>query len=75
MVVVVEDTGPGIPPDALDTIWEPFFTTKGPEEGTGLGLSISRGIIEEHEGALYAENRPHPGGARFTIEIPLDRGG
>lgn len=75
VVVVVEDTGPGIPPDALDTIWEPFFTTKGPEEGTGLGLSISRGIIEEHEGTLYAENRPHPGGARFTIEIPLDRGG
>ncbi len=67
--VTVEDNGPGIPADHLESIWEAFFTTKPPEQGTGLGLSISRGIIQDHIGHIRAENREE-GGARFIIELP-----
>ena len=67
--VTVADTGTGIPPEALPHLFEPFFTTKGPGEGTGLGLSVSYGIIKEHHGILFAENRPE-GGAIFTFELP-----
>ena len=67
--VIVEDNGPGIPPDHLENIWEAFFTTKPPEQGTGLGLSITKGIIQDHVGHIRVENRPE-GGARFIIELP-----
>lgn len=67
----IEDDGPGIPPEQLETIWEPFFTTKDAETGTGLGLSVSRGIIEEHQGRLWAENREQGRGARFVLELPV----
>ena len=67
----VEDNGPGIDQEQLDTIWEPFFTTKDLETGTGLGLSVSRGIIEEHQGRIWAENREQGQGARFVLELPL----
>jgi two-component system, NtrC family, sensor kinase len=70
LIVTVEDTGTGIPDAHLESIWEPFFTTKDGDKGTGLGLSISRGIIEEHDGVIWAENRPE-GGARFVIELPV----
>ncbi|HMC19679.1 MAG TPA: PAS domain S-box protein, partial [Gemmatimonadales bacterium] len=52
----VEDTGPGIPPNLLERIFNPFFTTKPTGSGTGLGLSISLGIVREHEGRIWAEN-------------------
>jgi PAS domain S-box-containing protein len=71
--VTVEDSGPGIPADVLPRLFEPFFTTKAPGEGTGLGLSVSYGILKEHHGAIFAENRPE-GGARFEFELPLDAG-
>jgi two-component system, sporulation sensor kinase E len=71
--IVIQDDGPGIPPNLLDKLFEPFFTTKPIGEGTGLGLSISYGIIREHGGTLRAENRPE-GGASFTIEIPVSDG-
>lgn len=67
--IEVEDSGPGIPPDKLNNIWEPFFTTKPIGKGTGLGLSISQSIIKAHNGTIAAENKPE-GGARFIIEIP-----
>jgi signal transduction histidine kinase len=63
------DTGPGIAPHVLPRIFDPFFTTKGPGEGSGLGLSVSYGIVGQHGGRLYAENRPE-GGAMFVVELP-----
>lgn len=67
--LIVEDAGPGIPPELLNRIWEPFFTTKPEGEGTGLGLSIARDIVESHGGTLTAENRGS-GGVRFVIDLP-----
>jgi C4-dicarboxylate-specific signal transduction histidine kinase len=67
--VEVLDNGPGIPADALPRLFDAFFTTKPAGEGTGLGLWVSYGIIEQHDGALRAENRPE-GGAAFIIELP-----
>jgi signal transduction histidine kinase len=68
--VVISDTGPGIPPESLDRIFEPYFTTK--EGGTGLGLAMARRIIEEHQGSINAGNE-RGGGACFVIDLPLAR--
>lgn len=68
-VIVIEDNGPGIPTDALEHIFNPFFTTK--HKGTGLGLAIVHRIIEAHGGTITAENKSDRdgGGARFTITL------
>lgn len=66
--VEIEDTGSGIPEDAMHQIFNPFFTTKPTGKGTGLGLSISLGIVSEHGGKIWAENVA--GGAKFTVELP-----
>jgi two-component system NtrC family sensor kinase len=66
--IEVEDTGGGIPKEAMHQLFNPFFTTKPTGKGTGLGLSISLGIVSEHNGRIWAENIP--GGARFTVELP-----
>lgn len=68
--IEVEDTGPGIPPNLLERIFNPFFTTKPTGSGTGLGLSISLGIVREHGGRIWGENARR-GGARFVIELPV----
>jgi signal transduction histidine kinase len=64
--IVVADNGPGIDPQILDRIFNPFFTTK--DNGTGLGLSIVYRIVEAHEGTIAAANC-ESGGARFDIRI------
>jgi signal transduction histidine kinase len=66
--VSVSDTGPGIPPDKLKEIFDPFFSTK--EKGMGMGLSIARTIVEAHGGKLTAENRAGRG-AMFRMRLPL----
>lgn len=71
---IVEDSGPGIPPDNLDTIFERFYTQRpsGTAFGgnSGLGLSIARQIVTSHQGRIYAQNR-ETGGARLIVELPL----
>ena len=70
VIILFEDTGPGIPEDLLSHIFEPFFTTKGVGEGTGLGLSVSYGIMQNMGGVIKVSNRK-AGGSVFTVEIPL----
>ena len=68
-IIEVEDTGPGIKPDALDRLFEGFFTTK--TTGMGIGLAICRSIIEAHGGHIVARNLSDRPGAAFTIDLPL----
>jgi signal transduction histidine kinase len=70
--LMVSDDGPGIPHEMLETIFEPFVSSKPPTVGTGLGLSTSRRLVEAMHGTLLATNRPS-GGACFTINLPRDR--
>ena len=63
------DAGPGVPPELLGRILEPFFTTKPAGDGTGLGLAIVHGIVRAHGGQVLVRNRPE-GGASFTFELP-----
>jgi two-component system NtrC family sensor kinase len=64
----IADTGPGIPDEIRDRIFDPFYTTK--EHGTGLGLSISYGIVEQHGGTISVESCVHKG-AVFTVQLPV----
>jgi two-component system sensor histidine kinase KdpD len=71
MVFIIEDEGPGFPPEALAHIFEKFYRLpKTKTGGTGLGLSIARGFVEAHGGSIAAENRDSKG-ARFIIRLPI----
>jgi two-component system sensor histidine kinase ChvG len=75
--VTVEDEGPGIPPDNLESIFERFYTERPGEtfgRNSGLGLSIARQIIEGAGGRIFAENR-EDGGACLIVELPLSLSG
>jgi signal transduction histidine kinase len=66
------DDGPGIPPENLDQIFNPFFTTKEVGQGVGLGLSISHSIVTEHGGNIYVKSEPGKG-ATFVVELPISK--
>ena len=65
----VRDTGPGIAPDLLPKIFQPYFTTKAPRQGTGLGLNIVQRLIKEGNGALHVHTKLGEG-TTFTIYLP-----
>jgi signal transduction histidine kinase len=67
--VAVRDSGPGLSPESLSRLFEPFYTTK--PDGTGMGLSICRSIIEAHGGRLWATGC-EPRGALFQFTIPAN---
>ena len=69
LVLHVEDTGTGIPPEALGHIWEPFYTTKDADKGTGLGLSTVRGIVDHHRGFISLKTQPGRG-TTFRVYLP-----
>lgn len=69
VTVTIQDTGGGIPAEALPHVFEPFYTTKPVGKGTGLGGSISYGIIQDMQGSIWAENVE--GGAKISIRLPL----
>jgi PAS domain S-box-containing protein len=72
VTAVVRDDGPGILPEYLQRIFEPFYTTRRSEGGTGLGLSVSVGIAENHGGSLTAASTPGAG-ATFMLRLPRHR--
>jgi PAS domain S-box-containing protein len=70
VILEVADTGPGIPPEAMSKLFEPFYSLKPAGHGTGLGLVICKDLMEKQGGTILAANRPE-GGAVFTVRIPL----
>jgi signal transduction histidine kinase len=68
VTITLADTGPGIPDELLERIFEPFVTTK--QQGSGLGLAICMGIAEAHDAKLRVANQP-TGGAVFAVEFPI----
>jgi CheY-like chemotaxis protein len=69
----VWDTGPGIPPETASRIFEPFFSTKSPDQGTGMGLSVVHRVVVVHQGTIDYVDLPDRG-ACFDIHLPLFRG-
>jgi two-component system NtrC family sensor kinase len=69
VLIVVADTGCGIPPENMDKIFDPFFSTKPVGQGTGLGLSVSYGIVQQHGGSIEVISEVEMG-SEFTIRLP-----
>jgi len=71
IAIDVSDTGSGIPDDKIKELFNPFFTTKGPDKGTGLGLFIVRQVVEKNHGRIYLKETKVGHGTTFTIEFPV----
>jgi len=72
VVITIQDTGPGIPPEIKNKIFSPFFTTK--EDGTGLGLVVVKKLVEENNGAIVVRTAPDKG-TTFIISFPIEHKG
>jgi signal transduction histidine kinase len=71
LLVEVWDSGPGIPPELQERIFEPFFSTKAPGSGLGLGLDNAMRIVRKHRGHLSV--RSEPGSTCFRVRLPVDQ--
>ncbi len=69
LAISVTDTGPGIPAEILPKIFDPYFTTKSPDQGTGLGLNVVQRLIKEVKAALHVRSQPGHG-TTFTLYLP-----
>ncbi|RME68941.1 MAG: sensor histidine kinase, partial [Nitrospirae bacterium] len=69
-VIKIRDTGQGIPPELIDRVYEPFFTTKDVGKGTGLGLCLAKGVIESLGGEITISSTPGRG-TEVTVRLPL----
>ena len=70
--IKVSDTGVGIAPEIIESIFEPYFTTKGLGEGTGMGLAMVQGIIESYGGKITVDSQLGKG-TTFTIYLPITK--
>ena len=68
--VRIADTGPGISPEQITKIFDPYFTTKQGKSGTGLGLFITKKVVEDHHGSIKVDSTPEVG-TTITIRLPL----
>ena len=68
--LTIQDTGPGISPQVIERIFEPYYTTKQKGEGTGLGLSVVHGIVTSLKGTITVDSAPNEG-SRFTVRLPV----
>jgi signal transduction histidine kinase len=66
------DDGCGIPAEALERIFDPFYTTKGPDQGSGLGLMISHRIVQDHGGRIEVESLEGRG-STFRVRLPVGK--
>ncbi len=71
--VAISDTGCGIPPENIERIFQPFFTTKDAAKGTGLGMAIAREIVDKHHGSIRVASEVGAG-TTFTVELPVSAG-
>jgi signal transduction histidine kinase len=69
LLIAIRDTGPGIPEDDSEAVFEPFFTTRTGADGTGLGLAVCKSISEKYNGSISASNL-ESGGAEFVVRLP-----
>ena len=72
LYIIVIDSGPGIPPEIEERLFEPYFSTK--TNGTGLGLAISQSLALEMDGEIQIRNRSGTSGVEATLKLPLARG-
>jgi len=72
--IVVRDNGPGLSPEALRRVFEPYFTTRAERGGTGLGMAIVHRMVTEHGGRVTARNAAG-GGAEIALRLPVDAAG
>ena len=70
--ISISDSGPGIPPDIIGSIFEPYFTTKAIGEGTGMGLALTHGIVESYEGTITVDSKLGKG-TIFSIYLPITK--